>query len=503
MSLTKLLQLGIRFQHKIVLCASILFSVSSFSPVQALSWHDAISEGERRLKLQQLDLAEGCFRQAVRDVKRDRSSKPDDVAYCMARLAAVLQDLDISEEAGPLYKKAIKVLERAHGRQSASLLPDLMALGYIYENDGDFKKAGKLYSRSVEIASIDPGPASLTLADCQHSLGRLNFKEGQFVPAELCYRAALALVLGQKTLPSSQLLEEIISDYTDLLEKSYAPGKNVAGDVRSELLKDRLAELSRKKGVPASSFEKEVSVRLARDAYDKISGDAVSSPAANSPSIASALPVIPPSTATADFVAREPLNQQRIDFYERMIAIDIKSLGPEHPSVARDLSGLAAVYMAGNRYEDAKTLFMRALKIYEKVYGGDALLVKRTRAMLELICENQTAEDSPAAGTNFVAELPALPVAAQKIDIAIRLNYLAALCYSLGKIADAEKIYAWALADTYCSTGEQSMLTAAGLRDYARVLRSAGNSVRAQAMEDDARAIVRKVTSRQALNSFQ
>jgi tetratricopeptide (TPR) repeat protein len=193
-----------------------------------------------------------------------------------------------------------------------------------------------------------------------------------------------------------------------------------------------------------------------------------------------------------------------VEFYERMIAIDIKTLGPEHPSVARDLSGLAAVYMAAGRSDRAKELFMRALKIYENVYGGEAALVKRTRAMLELICESETSEENGSPrGNNFVSGLPVIPLAAQKIDIAIRLNYLAALCYSLGKVAEAEKVYSWALADTYYATGDQSMLLAAGLKDYARVLRSAGNAAKADALEGDAKVIARRAVAKQALSAFQ
>jgi tetratricopeptide (TPR) repeat protein len=497
------------------LCSLGLIGGLVWSSASAQGWRAAIEEGNKRLKTQQLDLAEGCFRQALREVKRDKSSTPDDLAFCMQKLAALLQDLDISNEAVPLYKKAIEVLERAHGKQSLALVPDLRALADILENDGEYKKAVKLDTRAVDLASHGE---PLVLAESQHALGRATFKTGLYVPAELCYQAALDMVISQKTLPSSALLEEIISDYTDLLEKSYGPGKSLPSDVRVELLKDRLGLLPRKKGVPASSFEKEVSVRLANEALGKIpQAEGVAQPTAASAAtsvnadgaqgaIANSLslPAIPSPADARDPASVEPISKQKVEFYERMIAIDIKTLGPEHPSVARDLSGLAAVYMAAGRNDRAKELFMRALKIYENVYGGEAALVKRTRAMLELICETETSEDNGSSrGNNFVSDLPVIPLAAQKIDIAIRLNYLAALCYSLGKVAEAEKVYSWALADTYYATGDQSMLLAAGLKDYARVLRSAGNAARADVLERDAKVIARRAVAKQALSTFQ
>ena len=43
------------------------------------------------------------------------------------------------------------------------------------------------------------------------------------------------------------------------------------------------------------------------------------------------------------------INKQREEFYERMIAIDVKSLGMNHPSTARDLTGLAYIYISGKK----------------------------------------------------------------------------------------------------------------------------------------------------------
>jgi tetratricopeptide (TPR) repeat protein len=471
---------------------------------ESLTWRDGLSEGERRLERKELEPAEACFRQALRDVKSDPSAGPDDVALCMERLANVLQTEDITDESLPLYKKALKILSRAHGSRSAALLPDLMAEGLIFEGEGQFKQAIKIYQRAVDIAAQAPG-ASLTLADCQHSLGRTQFKNNQARLAEPLYRSCLALIMEQKGLPSNSLLHETIADYTDLLEKTYGPGKNLPSDVRSELLQDRLSQLPRNSGVPDSSFEKEVSLRFAKEALNQVPPSSPLRGTEQQPSGADiAVPSMPAAKHLDDFAAAQAIDQQRIVFYQRMIGVDIESLGAEHPSVARDLSGLGAVYMAAHRYEEAKTLFMRALKIYEKVYGGDALLVKRTRSMLELLCQDQSAEESGnSSGSNFVADLAAIPLAAQKLDIAISLNYLAALCYSLGKVDDAEKVYSWALADTYLTTGRESLLLAAVLKDYARVLRSAGNTSRAEILEGDAGAISRSVLSGQALRRYQ
>jgi CHAT domain-containing protein len=55
--------------------------------------------------------------------------------------------------------------------------------------------------------------------------------------------------------------------------------------------------------------------------------------------------------------------------YRRALAVDEKSLGPDHPDVARDLNNLAGVYNSQGRYAEAEPLDRRALAIREKALG--------------------------------------------------------------------------------------------------------------------------------------
>jgi tetratricopeptide (TPR) repeat protein len=200
-----------------------------------------------------------------------------------------------------------------------------------------------------------------------------------------------------------------------------------------------------------------------------------------------------------DFVLLEGINRQRVDFYERMIATDVASLGPNHPSVARDLSGLAALYLSQKKYAEAKPLLERALEIYKTTYGDQALLTRRTDSLLDLVAaEQQPVANASAANDDYLKGLPYLPVQAQKLEIAIRLNSLAFLCYTHGKLEDASKIYRWALADTLLSTGDKNMLVAACLLDYARVLRSQGLPANAETMESGAHGLLRSIMANQA-----
>src|SRR6185437_1520567 len=68
--------------------------------------------------------------------------------------------------------------------------------------------------------------------------------------------------------------------------------------------------------------------------------------------------------------------------YKRTIAVDIKALGPNHPSLANDLNGLAQLYITQTRYADAEPLLKRAAAIYQQAYGSSNLLTINTLVSL-------------------------------------------------------------------------------------------------------------------------
>lgn len=477
-----------------------------------MAWKIHFAEGERLVEAQDLPGAEASFRQALHDARKDKSSSSDDIVHCMLSLGGVMQMQDEVYEVIPVYKKAVKMLERAHGKESMKVVPALMVFGDLYENEGDYRKAMKYYSRAVSITRKCQGADSLAVAEYEHRLARATFKAGLPRRAEELYFDALSIVMQQPALPSSAFVEQVLSDYIDLFRNSDYPEKILTSQFQKELLKDEIGELETTKGVTASTWNKEVSVRLA-DVQPAQTGapGAIPLPAgATAPGAMPAAtenditapPAIVPDRPMSDFAALEKINKQRVDFYERMIATDIDSLGASHPSVARDLSGLAAIYLTQKKYAEAKPLLERALAIYRQSYGVEALLVKRTQALLGLITQEKEPLSESNAWTEYLVGLPTIPLQAQKLEVAFRLNYLAFLCYCHGRINDAEKVYAWALAATSRSSGEQSLLVAASLTDYSRVLRSVGRTPEAERMERSAHSLLRRASARQAALSL-
>ena len=73
------------------------------------------------------------------------------------------------------------------------------------------------------------------------------------------------------------------------------------------------------------------------------------------------------------------LRQGRFDEAEpllkRSLAIQERSLGPDNPNVANNLNDLAALYFHQERYDEAEPLFKRSLAIRERSLGPDHLAV--------------------------------------------------------------------------------------------------------------------------------
>ena len=465
--------------------------------VSSGEWKQELIQGEAYLRTKELENAEVCFESAYKLIRRDPNSTAFELVTVMESLAKSQYMQEKLEESLRLYRKALEILEKHEGKESIALVPTLNIIGGIYENEGDFKKAEKYYLRSLDISEKVEGDKSLIAASCRHKLGHIYFLEEKPLEAEEAFYKTLVAVLepqnssdsSKSSQPelSSDFLEVLLSDYIDLIFKSDLPSKALQSRFQGELLKDELDQLARRKGVAPSAFSKEVSYRISTGSnINSSTGDTKSKVALDGVD-----DTIVPARKPSDLVALEKINRQRVLFYERMIEVDIKSLGRNHPSVARDLTGLANIYLSQRRYEDAKPLLQRALKIYQDSYESDSQLVKQTRLLLQLISE----EESPSADYHFVSlagELPTIPLSAQNLDTAFRLNELAFQCYCQGRIKRARKLYEYALAATVAASGEESPLSAACMADLSRLMRLTGRDDKAERLENNARAIWRK-----------
>lgn len=480
----------------------IALSIALGCPVASISadinWKTSLIQGEEYLNHKQLEKAEDSFRQALKEIKRSAYTH-EEMALCLESLAKTIYLEDQIYEPIPLYKKAVKELQKAYGKNDLRLVPDLLMLGDIFENEGDYKKALKFYNQALAISSTNGECHNLTCADCMHRIARVYVKQGNFKDADDMFLQVTSIAMEQKSLSSSEFLENNLIDHISLLLKTEYNASIRTSVLETELLKDKQGVFHKKGSTNETTFSTGVSASLAdriergeRPDIKNITGitgsDHIGSQI-NLPRIE----INPIPGKSSDFAALQDIQNQRVIFYERLIETDIKSLGPDHPSVARDLTWLAYIFIAQKNYDKARPLLLKARDIYTRIYqsdpGHDKL--QHVDLLLALISEEQNPQ-ATTIDTQYLKSLPSLPQDAKTLEVALRLNDLAFMLYCQNKTANSLKVYYWALASLVGACGDRNPLTACCMLDMSKLLRLSGKADEALKLEGSARAIARK-----------
>jgi tetratricopeptide (TPR) repeat protein len=175
--------------------------------------------------------------------------------------------------------------------------------------------------------------------------------------------------------------------------------------------------------------------------------------------------------------------------FRRALAIDEASYGPDHPKMAIDLNNLAGLLKDTNRLAEAEPLIRRALAIDEASYGPDHPDVARDLNILALLLKdtNRLAEAEPlfrrALAIDEASYGPDHP------DVAIGLGNLAQLLQATNRLAEAEPLFRRALAIDEASYGPDHPDVAIDLNNLAQLLQDTNRLAEAEPMMRRALAI--------------
>ena len=471
----------------------VVLLATSAAAAAGSSWQQLLADGDDDLKQQKLLPAEECFRKALKEVERAPHSD-DELVACLERLANVLALEDKAEESMSLYRHSLRILEQKYGKDSSKVVPTLFALGSIYESEGNPQPAMPLYRRAFPINEKNYGPYSPAVASSLHRLGRATYKAGQPQEAERHYKQSLRILMEQPGFTASHDLEGLLSDYSDLLRKNDTSSRELVSEFQREFVKDNTGAHIIEKDSPISAWQRQQSIqssstRAAQNNEEQL----VLRRGPGEPLTGSTLE--PAYRIMNDVFAKQHAYTQEEERFQRMIAIDVSTLGPNHPTVANDLYGLVLLYISQHRYADAKPLLERALTIYHSVYGNDSLLVKTARTTLASVLNELGDTDKAAALYREAACQGQIVLKPTSMDTAQTLNELAFLYYSEGKLEDACTVYQWALSSTEAAAGKDSPLVASCLNDYAKVLRALGRTQEADQMQARAMTISATIPS--------
>lgn len=487
----------------LVLAAACPSGFCAVNP-QSVSWTKDYANGQTAFDDGNLLDAEKYFRQALK-AAQSQSNNPSDIERCMVKLAGVLTLRDKTAEAQQIYLKLYGLLSKRYGSNNQRVVRVLFSLGSILESTGDHAGAAAYYQKALRINEESYGPYSPAIVENLHLLGNSTYKAGNKTEGKHHLQRAIKILGNNPSLDASKTLESLTHDYNDLIADTDNSDKQLITDFNSDILSSALTRISTDspptptavqstlsnsgKQTSESSWQQEAQFKLNATQQSQTNADPQIAlrgplPQQSNDSLAPAYKTIETT------VFKGNRYEQGEENYKRTIATDINSLGPNHPAVANDLIALAQLYITHQRYADAKPLVVRAMSIYDKVYGADNILSMKARANLAAVEFHLGNTDAAAQLYRTALSQGQSVLGPNNLETANVLNQLAYLYYHQGKLQDASTFYEWALASTEGSVGDHDPLLAACLKDYAQVLRGLGKTSEALAMETRAGKII-------------
>jgi tetratricopeptide (TPR) repeat protein len=440
---------------------------ASAKSIDEVSFQKYLDAGDRARDSSELLAAENLYKQAVQQCQKEKGSDKD-LAKCLNAQAAGLILAGKSDEAVPIYRRSINLLRKSYGSHSPQLRLTLIALASVLEADGDHANAMTLYNEVLSINETNFGPHDPEVARSLHRLAKAKQLAGDKEAADVDYQKALA-VYRKHPQDLQAELATCLKDYEELL-------RSMKRADEAQVIASESDQLNKSPVVPTptqssqSAWQQSMVGRLARSKSSEVeeASDVLARSSQNPVSDRDLAPMFNTlwqvQSTQSRFVQAEPL-------YKNLAAIDEKTLGPNHPGVALDLTNLGLLYIKQGQFQKAEEPLFRALNILESNYGADNMIVLQARNLLASVYENEgNLSEAESCYKKALASVQAV-AGPTSLEMAKTLNKLAYLYYREGKYADAETVYKWALASTQAAVGEKDPLLTACRQDYAQVLR--------------------------------
>jgi tetratricopeptide (TPR) repeat protein len=368
--------------------------------------------------------AEPIYRRALEINEAALGPENPEVAVTLNNLASLLRALARYEEAEPLFRRALAILEAAYGPDHPSVATTLNNLALLLDYLARHEEAEPLFRRALAIVEAANGPDHSSVATALNNLAVLLHTLSCHEEAEPLFRRALAIVEAANG-PDHPSVATALNNLAGLLH-------TFSRTEEAELL-----------------FRRALAILEAAYGPDH-------------PSVAIALNNLAGLLHTLSRTEEAEL------LFRRALAIDEAANGPDHPSVATDLSNLAGLLHTLSRAEEAELLIRRALAILEVAYGPDhpkvATTLNNLAVLLNYLARHEEAEPliRRALAINEAAYGP------HHHSVARTLDNLAGLLHTLSRTEEAELLIRRALAILEVTYGPDHPEVAPTLNKVAR-----------------------------------
>jgi tetratricopeptide (TPR) repeat protein len=370
--------------------------------------------------------AEPLLRRSLAIVEKNSGEEKAGVSTVRINLAALLLETNRVVEAETMIRCTLASDEKDFGVEHERVATSLNSLGQLLHNTHRLAEAEPVMHRALAISEKSLGPEHSSVATTLNNLARLLYSTGRRAEAEPLYLRALAI--DEKNFGSNHPevagrlsnLAQIFQDTNRLVEaesmmrRVLAIDEQCFGPMHPQVARDlnNLAQLllETKRPVDAELLMRRT---LAIDEHFYES---------THPNVVRSLHNL------AEFLRETERFSEAEPLLRRYLAISEQIFGPIHPEVASRLGSLAHVLKSTNRLAEAEPLMRRALDIDLKSFGkghpkvairlsnlGSLLVVANRlseaeplmRSALEILveCRGELHPESQSVSRNYLALL--------------------------------------------------------------------------------------------------
>ena len=137
--------------------------------------------------------AEPLYKRTLKIYEKALGKEHPDVAQSLNNLAELYRNTGRYVEAEPLYKRALEIREKALGKEHPYVATNLNNLAVLYETTGRYSDAEPLYKRALEIREKTLGREHPDVAQSLNNLAELYRVTGRYVEAEPLHKRSLEI----------------------------------------------------------------------------------------------------------------------------------------------------------------------------------------------------------------------------------------------------------------------------------------------------------------------
>jgi tetratricopeptide (TPR) repeat protein len=426
---------------------------------------------------------------AVEAAKRVRGAERPETAEALSNLGLVFEKIGDDAKAEPLYREALRILEKTPERPRTAR--SLNRLGSLYQGVHEYAKAEPLFKEALGMRQKVLGPEHPGTAQSLNKLGELYQAMDEYAKAEPPLQEALRIrqkVLGPENPLTAQSLNNLARLYRMMGE--YAK----AEPLFQEALRVRQKVLGSENPLTAQSLNNLAWLYQPMGEYAKAE-----------PLLQEALRVRqkvlgPENPLTAQSLNNlawlyQPMGQydKAEPLFQEALRVRQKVLGPEHPETAQSFNNLARLYRVMGEYAKAEPLYQEALRIRRKVLGPESSLTAQSLISLAWLYRAMGEYDKAEPLYQEALRIFRKALGPEHSDAATSLNDLTELDPTMGEIAKAEPLYEEALRVRQKVLGPEHPDTAQSQNNLGWLYRAMGEYDKAEPLLQEALRVRRKV----------